>query len=59
MWVCLPYVIGVKKPAGTTEEIQKRFGCRASLQQYNSKLHNDFLKVEEEFKCVEKKKLIW
>lgn len=30
MWVFLSHVIGVKKPAGTAEEIEKHFGCKSS-----------------------------
>lgn len=30
MWVFYLYVIEVKKPAGTAEEIEKHFGCKAS-----------------------------
>lgn len=29
-WVFLCYAIGVKKPAGSAEEIEKHFGCESS-----------------------------
>ena len=39
MWVFLSYVIGVKKPAGTSEEIEKHFGCQSSHLIMVDKIH--------------------
>lgn len=30
MWVSICSALGVKKPAGTAEEIEKHFGCKSS-----------------------------
>lgn len=30
MWRSICYILGVKKPAGTAEEIEKHFGCQSS-----------------------------
>lgn len=30
MWISLCYAVGLKKPAGTAEEIEKHFGCKSS-----------------------------
>lgn len=30
MWRSICYILGVKKPAGTAEEIEKQFGCQSS-----------------------------